>query len=69
MTADCVDGDCGACMIAAPEPSPKYTRLNCPSGECNWSETSYAALKSLIENSLGQDDQALTMIAILERPP
>jgi uncharacterized protein YjbI with pentapeptide repeats len=25
---------------------PKYSGLNCPIGECDWSETSYAALKS-----------------------
>jgi hypothetical protein len=53
----------------APEPGPKYTALDCPNGECNWSERSYAALKSLIENSLGRSDQALRMIAVLEMPP
>jgi hypothetical protein len=40
-------------------------------GECDWSETSYAALKSLLENSLDESAlvQALMRIATLEKPP
>jgi Pentapeptide repeats (8 copies) len=59
-------------LITTPEPEPKYFRLDCPGGDCNWSETSYAALKSLIENSVplgGQRDQALRRIAVLGMPP
>ena len=57
--------------VIGPEPGPKYFGLNCPS-ECNWSETSYAALKSLIENSdllVGGRDQVLGQIAALGKPP
>jgi hypothetical protein len=59
-------------FVDAPEPGPKYTGLNCPSGECDWSETSYAALKSLIENSIptvGGRASALPQTATLEKPP
>jgi len=59
-------------LVAAPEPGPKYSGLNCPTGECDWSETSYAALKSLIENSVpwvGERDQVLRRITTLEEPP
>jgi len=60
-------------LVGAPEPAPKYSGLNCPNGACDWSETSYTALRSLIENSVplagGQRDQALEQIAILEKPP
>lgn len=59
-------------LISAPESEPKYLWLDCPAGDCEWSETSYAALKSLIENSVppgGQRDQALRQIAALGKPP
>jgi uncharacterized protein YjbI with pentapeptide repeats len=58
-------------FVAEPRLGPKYSGLNCPTGECDWSETSYAALKSLLENSLGESVhvQALRMIATLETPP
>jgi uncharacterized protein YjbI with pentapeptide repeats len=59
-------------LVDAPEPGPKYLWLDCPAGECNWSKTSYEALKSLIENSVptvGGRYQALWRIAILEKPP
>jgi hypothetical protein len=60
-------------FVDAPTPEPKYSELNCPFVElCDWSETSYAALKSLIENSVSagpQRDQALRQIATLEKPP
>jgi uncharacterized protein YjbI with pentapeptide repeats len=57
--------------IEAPETGPKYSGLNCPA-ECDWSEASYAALKSLIEDSaplIGTPNQALRQIATLEIPP
>jgi uncharacterized protein YjbI with pentapeptide repeats len=59
-------------FVDAPESRPKYAGLNCPSGECDWSETSYAALKSLIENSIptvGGRASALRQTATLEKPP
>jgi uncharacterized protein YjbI with pentapeptide repeats len=58
--------------LAAPEPGPRYSGLDCPTAECIWSEASYAVLKSLIENSVpsvGERDQALRWIATLEGPP
>jgi uncharacterized protein YjbI with pentapeptide repeats len=57
-------------FIDAPVPEPKYSGVDCPN-LCEWSGTSYAALKSLIENSVrsGDRDKALQQIAILERPP
>jgi len=59
-------------FVDAPETGPKYSGLNCAAGECDWSEPSYAALKSLIENSVPagpQRNQALRQIATLEEPP
>ena len=69
-------------FVDAPELGPKYFRLNCrrpdeekavtPADECDWSETSYAALKSLIENSVAfgvTRDRALQRIGKLEKPP
>ena len=59
-------------LVAAPDPDPKYSGLDCPRSECNWSETSYAALKSLIEDSVslvGRRNQVLGQIATLEKPP
>jgi len=60
-------------FVAAPEPGPKYSGLNCVVGECDWSETSYAALKLLIENTVpaewGLRHLALRQIALLEKPP
>jgi uncharacterized protein YjbI with pentapeptide repeats len=59
-------------FVDAPESRPKYTGLNCPSSECDWSEASYAALKSLIENSIptvGGRASALPQTATLEKPP
>jgi hypothetical protein len=59
-------------LVDAPETGPKYRALDCPAGECDWSEKSYAALKSLIENSVPMGfgrDQALRQIATLEKPP
>jgi uncharacterized protein YjbI with pentapeptide repeats len=56
-------------FVKAPEPEPKYCYGY---NECNWSEASYAALKSLIEKSVPAGDfrgQALGRIAILEKPP
>ena len=58
-------------FVDRPEPRPKYYGLNCP-GSCDWSETSFAALKSLIENSVPagpRRNQALRQIAILGKPP
>jgi uncharacterized protein YjbI with pentapeptide repeats len=52
--------------IEAPETGPKYSGLNCRNAECEWSERSYAALKSLIEKSVpltGTRNQALRQIA------
>jgi len=59
-------------LVAAPDPDPKYSGLDCPRSECDWSETSYAALKSLIEDSVslvGRRYQLLGQIATLEKPP
>jgi uncharacterized protein YjbI with pentapeptide repeats len=59
-------------FVSRPQPGPKYSGLDCRIGKCDWSETSYAALKSLIEKSLPAGplrDQALERIAILEKPP
>jgi uncharacterized protein YjbI with pentapeptide repeats len=59
-------------FVGNPEPRPKYLFLDCPAGECDWSEKSYAALKSLIEDSVplsGQRNDALRQIATLEKPP
>jgi len=60
-------------LVDRPETGPKYSGLNCTSGECDWSETSYAALKSLIETTVplagGQRGWALKQIATLEQPP
>ena len=54
-------------LVNAPEPGPKYSGLDCPLGPpCEWSEKSYTALRSLIENSV---PQVLWRIAILETPP
>jgi hypothetical protein len=61
-------------VVVQPEPEPIYSGLDCAVGKepCNWSEKSFAALKSLIENEVpvGQRDQALRQIArTLEKPP
>jgi class 3 adenylate cyclase/uncharacterized protein YjbI with pentapeptide repeats len=61
-------------FVVEPEPGPKYSGLDCMTGtSCDWSEASYAALKSLIETSVpagSQRDEALRRIAItLEKPP
>jgi hypothetical protein len=58
-------------LVSAPEPGPEYVHLDCPAGECDWSETSYATLKSLIEHSVPAPRryQALLNIATLEKPP
>jgi hypothetical protein len=61
-------------FVAAPEPGPIYSGLGCLTGECDWKEASYAALKLLIEKSVpsGQGpsvDQVLQRIAGLEKPP
>jgi hypothetical protein len=59
-------------FVDNPQTGPKYSRLDCPTGTCDWSETSYAALKSLIENSLPVGplrEEALQRIATLEKPP
>ena len=65
--------DVTGAFVDAPEPGPKYSGLDCPGRQpCDWSETSYAALKSLIENSVpagGRHDQALQQIKVLEEPP
>jgi hypothetical protein len=60
----------------APEPGPKYSGLDCDNDDkddpCKWSETSYAALKSVIENSVPagpRRDQKLRQIEVLEKPP
>jgi uncharacterized protein YjbI with pentapeptide repeats len=40
-------------FVDAPELGPKYFGLDCPVDQpCDWSKTSYAELKSLIENSV-----------------
>jgi len=44
--------DATGAVVDAPELGPKYSGLDCPVYECNWTETSYAALKSLVENSV-----------------
>jgi len=61
-------------FIDAPEPGPKYSGLDCPIDKepCDWSERSYATLRSLIETSVplvDLRDQALQRIATLEKPP
>jgi uncharacterized protein YjbI with pentapeptide repeats len=67
-------------FVAAPEPGPKYSGLDCPRAECDWSEASYAALRSLIENSAplvgrrdqalaNRRDQALAQVATIGKPP
>jgi uncharacterized protein YjbI with pentapeptide repeats len=59
-------------FVAAPEPGPKYSGLDCTAGECPWSEKSYAELKSLIESSVslpGRRDQVLPRLTILEHQP
>ena len=58
-------------FVSAPETGPKYVFLDCPAGECDWSEKSYAALKSLIEDSVPpwERHEALRNIATLEKPP
>jgi uncharacterized protein YjbI with pentapeptide repeats len=56
-------------FVSAPDPGPKYIFLDCPAGECDWSEKSYAALKSLIEDSVGLRNEALQHIGTLEKPP
>jgi uncharacterized protein YjbI with pentapeptide repeats len=60
-------------LVDAPELGPKYSGLNCPEHTtCEWSETSYAALKSLIESSIplvARRDDALRQITTLEKPP
>ena len=58
-------------FVSTPEPGPKYSGLNCPSGVCDWSESSYATLKSLIQISArpGGSDQALRLISRLKSPP
>jgi uncharacterized protein YjbI with pentapeptide repeats len=64
--------DVTGAFVDAPEPRPKYSGLDCPGSKpCDWSETSYAALKSLIENSVpagDKRDQALQRIKVLEKP-
>ena len=57
-------------FVIRPEPGPKYSGLNCTTSECDWSEASYATLKSLIENlDLLVRDRALQQIAVLGKPP
>jgi uncharacterized protein YjbI with pentapeptide repeats len=57
-------------FVIKPEPGPKYSGLNCTTSECDWSEESYATLKSLIENlDLLVRDRALQQIAVLGKPP
>jgi hypothetical protein len=60
-------------FVDTPNSGPKYFGLNCRTSEgCDWSEASYATLKSLIENSVaagGRRDQELQRIAPLEKPP
>ena len=62
-------------LVIVPEPGAKYFGRACPSSyadPCNWTETSYAALKSLIENSAPaglRRAEALARIAKLEKPP
>jgi hypothetical protein len=64
-------------LVDTPEPGAKYLVAG---GTCNaefpkvcyWTETTYAALKSLIESSVpagGMRDEALKRIAKLEKPP
>ena len=64
--------DVTGAFVDAPEPGPKYSGLDCLGIKpCDWSETSYAALKSLIENSVpagDKRDQALQRIKVLEKP-
>jgi uncharacterized protein YjbI with pentapeptide repeats len=62
-------------FIDASEPRPKYWGLDCrlrfPEA-CDWTEASFAALKSVIESSVPAGvmrDQALKGIAVLEKPP
>jgi uncharacterized protein YjbI with pentapeptide repeats len=60
-------------FVDALELGPKYSGLDCRARECDWSGTSYATLKSLIENSASGwnlvQHQALRQIAVLEKPP
>jgi hypothetical protein len=58
-------------LVAAPDPDPKYFQYNCTAGKCEWSEASWTALRSLIENSVPvpKRNQALRQIAALEKPP
>jgi hypothetical protein len=49
-----------------------YQDLDCKAPICQWSERSYSALKSLIENSVPEGalrDDALERIETLEKPP
>jgi hypothetical protein len=41
-------------LVASPEPRAKYREFGCSGGPegCNWTVKSYAALKSMVENSL-----------------
>jgi uncharacterized protein YjbI with pentapeptide repeats len=63
-------------LVEAPELEPKYFGLDCdaPLSEgCDWSQKSYAALKSVIENRVPAGGfwraQTLKRIATLENPP
>jgi uncharacterized protein YjbI with pentapeptide repeats len=61
-------------FVDTPVLGPKYTGLDCSFDKqpCKWTDTSYAALKSLIENSVpagSQRDRALRQIATLEKRP
>jgi uncharacterized protein YjbI with pentapeptide repeats len=61
-------------LVVAPESGPKYSGLDCPDkrAPCDWSAASFAALKSLITNTVPAGllrDQALRRIAPLEKPP
>jgi hypothetical protein len=61
-------------LVEAPQSGPKYSGLDCPDKKapCDWAAASFAALKSLIKNTVPAGllrDQALTRIATLEKPP
>ena len=61
-------------LVEAPESGPKYFGLDCrdKKAPCDWSTTSFAALKSLIRNTVPAGllrDQALSRIMTLEKPP
>lgn len=60
-------------FVIRPEPAPKYSGLNCNTSRCDWSETSYATLKSLIYNIdyplESERARALHQIAVLGKPP